>query len=166
MSAYCRNNRCACWNSQAQEQSLCGSYGTSAVEDCEASGAARDARPTPGPHKHMWLCAGLDKSTGPSHFLRVSEIRMRDRVRKSGQLLFQSTEKFVKQNTDAIGVARHKERSLIAFVVAQLWRALQRLEKVVALPTCESQQHCRTPARRTRTRIAFRCGKFDSAQCA
>src|SRR6266851_1471755 len=104
MSAHCRNNQCACWNSRAREQWLFGFYCISAVEDCEASGAGRDARPRPGPHSRMWLYAGLDKSTGPFHFLRVTEIRMCDRVRKGGQLLFQSTEKFVKQHADAVGV--------------------------------------------------------------
>jgi len=46
----------------------------------------------------------------------------------------------INPNTDAAGATRLKESSLIRIVVAQLRRTLQRFEKVVALPTCESQQ--------------------------
>src|SRR5437870_13258001 len=104
MSAHYRNNRCAWSNSEAREQWLFGFHCISAAEDCGASDAGRDARRRPDPHSRIWLCAGLDKSSGPLHLLGVTEVSMRDRVRKGGQLPLHSTEKFVQQHADTVRV--------------------------------------------------------------
>jgi len=72
----------------------------------------------------------------------------------------------IKLNTDATGVTRPKVKSLIVIVLAQLRHGLQRLAKVVALATCESQQHFRSFTGRSSARTALRLAKIGVGECA